>query len=72
MVDCPERDRLLNMRERAYRRYAGARGVLRSKERTALPDEFRVLQIAVSDARLDLDVADLSVELHIRKHHCRI
>jgi hypothetical protein len=69
-VYCPERDRLSNERDRAYSCYAAAREQFRSNEQIAPPDELRELEIAISDGRLDRDIAEMVLQTHVRLHRC--
>jgi hypothetical protein len=66
IVDCPERDRLSNERDRAYGRHAEALAQLRSQGLTA-PDK---LKTAISDSRIDLEIAELVLQNHVRLHKC--
>jgi hypothetical protein len=69
-MDCPDRDALSAARDRAYRIHAEARGMFRAHWHTAPPEEFRQLQLAVSESRIELELAERTLESHARVHRC--
>lgn len=69
-MDCPERDRLLDERDRAYDCHAKALERFRLRGTIAPPDEYRRLETAVSDALIDLRLAETVLGIHLRLHRC--
>jgi hypothetical protein len=70
LLQCSERDRFSKERDRAWGRYTEALEQLRLKAPLAPPDEYRALETAVGDCRIDLDIAEMILQTHIRFHKC--
>jgi hypothetical protein len=71
VVDCPARDRLSTDHHRAIRVYTEALAKFLAEAEIPRPRECRELEVAVAEARIDMEVAALLVEKHVLRHGCR-
>jgi hypothetical protein len=69
-MQCDAREILQSEIDRANLVYAQARGRLRSYSHKSAVEEYWKLEAAVSNARMELDVAVGLLEWHLQRHGC--
>jgi hypothetical protein len=69
-MNCSRREALSVLNNRAIRVFIDADQALCSAGETADAAEYRKLQSAVSEARIEAELARRELEHHERQHHC--
>ena len=69
-MECNERDRLSGLNNLAIRAFVDLDQTLCSAAETVRAAEFRRLQAALNEARIEAALSRLELERHEQQHHC--